>query len=153
LLFASASILAGCERGEAHITEQQERAVVASVDSATRAFEAAQRALDAERVVAHLAPEFYMHADGQRIGYDSVVTNIRRDFSQARHVEPGFQAIDVLVLSPRTALASFRYRDSVVAADGALRRFRGATTLAWTRRGTGWLIVYAHADHEEDRVP
>jgi ketosteroid isomerase-like protein len=125
---------------------------MSSVDSATRAFESAQRARDPARVVAHLSPDFYMHVDGQRLGRDAVVQNIQRDLAAAHQVEPGFQNIEVIVLSAQTAVASFRYHDTVVGAHNVQRRFRGATTLVWARayRGAAWLIVYAHADHQVD---
>ncbi|MGH7468008.1 MAG: YybH family protein [Longimicrobiales bacterium] len=143
--------LSACQGSAAVPTEQQSLTITASVDSATRAFESAQRALDPARVIAHLSPDFYMHVDGQRLSRDVVEENIRRDLGSVRQVEPGFQAIEVIVQSAKTAVASFRYHDSVIGADGALRRLRGATTLVWSRRGTDWLIVYAHADHHIDQ--
>jgi hypothetical protein len=132
------------------MNEDQRRAVIASVDSATRAFERAQRARDPERVVAHLAPDFYMYADGRRLDHGSVVGNIRRDFAAVRHVEPGFYDLEVAAQAPTAAVASFRFRDSIVGIDGAVRRSHGTTTLAWARRGADWLIVYAVADHESE---
>jgi hypothetical protein len=132
------------------MNEDQRRAVIASVDSATRAFEQAQRARAAERVVAHLAADFYMYADGRRLDYASVVGNIRRDFAAVRHVEPGFHDLEVAVQAPGAAVASFRFRDSIVGIDGAVRRAHGTTTLAWARRGADWLIMYAVAEHEPD---
>jgi ketosteroid isomerase-like protein len=141
--------LTACQ-GSALSPEQQSRLVVASVDSATRAFESAERARDPARVIAHLSSDFYMHVDGQRLGRAEVAGNIQRDLGAARQVEPGFQKIEVIVQGPQTAVAAFRYHDAVTGADGTVRRFRGATTLVWARRGQDWLIVYAHADHQPD---
>lgn len=127
--------------------DAERRAIAASVDSATRAFEQAQRARDADRVIAHLAPDFYMYADGARVDYDAVVAGMRGTFPTIRHVEPGFADVDVKVLGRDAALVSLRFRDSVTTIAGELRHHRGATTLVWERRGGDWLLTYADADH------
>jgi hypothetical protein len=121
--------------------------VTAAVDSAVRAFEAAQRGRDAAAAVALLAPEFYMYTDGVRTGYDSVAASIRRSFPAVRYLDPGFQDVRVHPLSENSALSSFRFRDSLVTGDGVSQRFTGATTLLWERRDGRWLMTYGHADH------
>jgi hypothetical protein len=147
LCLAAVSWLIGCHPDAAPLSNARRQAIATSIDSATRAFEAVQRSLDPDAAIGHLAPEFYMYADGRRLGYDSVVTSIRRSFHAARQLEPGFRNIEVIVQGPYAALASFEFRDSMVDTVGTLHRFRGATTLAWARRGSDWLIVYADADH------
>jgi hypothetical protein len=147
LCLAAMSWLIGCRPEAMPLTNSRRQTIATSVDSATRAFESAQRSLDPEAAIVHLAPEFFMYADGRRLGYDSVITNIRRSFHATRQLEPGFRNIEVIVQGADAALASFEFRDSVVDKDGALHLFRGATTLAWARTGSDWLIVYADADH------
>ena len=136
-----------CGGAGAPLTDAERQAIAASVDSATRAFEAAQRALDAERVVSHLAPDFYMYTDGRRVVYDSTVAQIRQTIPTLQHLEPGFADIEVIVLGRDGAVVSFTFRDSIVDASGTTFGFRGPTTLVWERRGTDWLIKYADADH------
>jgi hypothetical protein len=154
-LFAVAVLLSlgACRADRASLTHGARQALAASVDSATRAFESVQRVLDAEGAIAFLAPDFYMYVDGRRVGYDSVAVSIRRSFRVTRHHEPNFRDIEVIVLGPDAAAASFRFHDSIIVADGALQRFRGATTLVWARRAEKWQIVYADADHYAESVP
>lgn len=135
---------AACAGGSDHARRE---AVVASVDSAARSFEAAQRARDAVRTIAHLAPDFYMYNDGVRVGYDSVAASIRRTMGGLRHLEPGFENLEVRPLGPEAALVSLTFHDSIVTDSGKTLTFRGPTTLVWERRGRDWLIVYADADH------
>jgi ketosteroid isomerase-like protein len=144
---AALALLAACGPGHRTVSDAERRDVAAAVDSATRAFEAAERARDAEGVVAHLAPEFYMYVDGVRAGYDSVVAGIRRGLPTYKHFEPGFDDVEVIVLGRDAAVASFTFHDSIVTASGETQRLRGPTTLVWVRRDGDWRIAYADADH------
>jgi hypothetical protein len=105
-------LFSACQAGGASLTDAERAAIAASADSATRAFESAERALDAERVIAHLAPEFYMYNDGVRSEYDSVAASIRRTLGTFQHFEPGFTAVEVIVLGRDGAVVSFTFRDS-----------------------------------------
>jgi len=129
------------------LTDTERQAVAAIVDSATHAFEDAERALDAEAALAHIAPDFYMYNDGVRIGYDPTVQMIRQNFGTLQHLDPGFANLEIKVLGWDAALATFTFRDSIVDGTGSSFSFRGSTTLLWERRGTDWLITYADADH------
>jgi len=140
-------LVGDCRPPDQPLTDADRRTITTSVDSATRAFEQAQRARDPERAIGHLAPDFYMYNDGVRSSHDSVVAGIRRTMGTFRHLEPGFANVEVRALGPAAALVSLTFRDSITTASGETRRFRGATTLVWERRGADWLIVYADADH------
>jgi len=122
-------------------------AVEVAVDSATRAFEAAERTRDAEAAVAHLAPDFTIFVDGSRIDYEASAAGMRATLPTLRHFEPGWVDLRVRALSPTLAISSFTFNDSIVAEDGTLTRATGPTTLVWERRGEDWLIVYGDADH------
>ncbi len=139
--------------GEAPLTDVERRSIAASIDSATRAFEAAERTRDPERVIAHLAPDFYMYMDGVRADYSSTTAQIRGTLGTFQYLEPGFADIEVTVLGRDGAMASLTFQDSMVDASGATLQFRGATTLVWERRGTDWLITYADADHYPAAIP
>ena len=132
---------------EVNMTPDARNAIVVAVDSATRSFENAERARDPEAAIAHLAPEFYIYADGVRTGYDDAVEGMRSFMGSLQHFEPGWENVEVVVLGPRAALSTFTFRDSIVTAEGELQMARGPTTLAWELRGDDWLIVYADADH------
>lgn len=139
--------LSACQADRPPLDDTARAAIAASVDSAVRAFEAAERARDAERVIAHLAPEFYMYNDGVRADRAAAVGSIRSSLGSFRYFEPGFQNLETRVLGRDAALVSLTFQDSIVDAAGQVLRFRGPTTLIWERRGQDWLITYADADH------
>ncbi len=138
---------AACSSGSSTLSEADRTAIAAAVDSATRAFQAAERARDPERAIAHLAPDFSMYIDGVRTSYDAVVESIRATMGTFRHFEPQWNDLIVRVLGPNAAVVSFTFRDSIVTESGDILRSTGPTTLVWERRGTDWLIVFADADH------
>lgn len=144
---AAATAGAGVQAAEAAFDDTIRARVEAEVDSATRAFEAAERARDAEAAVAHLAPDFSIFADGQRVSYEESVAGIRATLPTHRHFEPGWEDLRVRALSPTLAISSFTFNDSIVDSEGALKMARGPTTLVWERRGGRWLIIYGDADH------
>jgi len=145
-------ILVACAAPD-HLTTAERRVIAAQVDSATRAFQAAERDRDAERVVAHLAPDFYMYNDGARTGYDSVVANIRTTMPTLRVFATEWHDVQVVVLGRNGAVASFTFEDMVVTAAGDTLRMTGPTTLVWRRQANDWRIAYADADHYPVRSP
>ncbi len=138
---------AACSSDGGALSDADRTAIGASVDSATRAFQAAERARDAERTIAHLAPDFSMYIDGVRTSYDAVVGSIRATMVTFQHFEPRWTDLVVRVLGPNAAVVSFTFRDSIVTESGEILRSTGPTTLVWERHGTDWLIVFADADH------
>ena len=138
--------LAACHSGD-RFDDGERRVVIAAVDSALWSFELAQRTLQAERAIALMAPEFFMYTDGVEQGRDSVAAGIRRSFAGLQHLEPGFADIRIRPLSRTSALSSFRFRDSLMTAEGVVMRYTGATTLLWERRDGHWTMIYGHADH------
>jgi ketosteroid isomerase-like protein len=122
-------------------------AVSAAADSATRSFQAAERARDPAAAIRHLAPDFDMLVDGRRIPYDSVVASVRRTLPALTSFATEWRDLHVRVLGPDAALVSFVFHDTVVTTEGDTARFTGPTTLVWQRRGADWLLVFADADH------
>ncbi len=147
------AVATACSSAGGSLSETERGAIEASVDSATRAFQAAERARDAERTIAHLAPDFYMYNDGVRSSYDSVVASIRSTFGTFQHFEPRWRDLAVRVLGPDAALVTLIFRDSIVMASGETVRFTGPTTLVWERRGADWLVIFADADHYPVTIP
>lgn len=147
LCLAVLTILGACTSPGGSLTDAERQAIVVSVDSATRAFEAVERDRDAEGIIRHLAPDFYMYVDGTRAGYDSTVAGIRRTIPTLQVFEPTFEDLEVIVLGPDAASVSFTFRDLKVTATGDTITAEGPTTLVWVRTGPGWHIRYADADH------
>ena len=137
----------------APLTEAERAAIVQRVDSATRAFADAQRARDPDRVLAHVAPEFYMYQDGTRADYATVTQQIYETMPSLRVFETTWEPLEVTPLGRDHALATFLFADSVILGDGTLLMVGGPTTLVWERRGPDWLIIYADADHYPDSLP
>ena len=146
-------VATACSSAAGSLSEAERNAIEASVDSATRAFQAAERARDAERTIAHLAPDFYMYNDGVRSDYDSVVTSIRGTMGTFQHFEPQWKNLTVRALGPNAALVTFVFLDSIVMASGETIQMTGPTTLVWERRGLDWLIIFADADHYPVTLP
>lgn len=137
----------GCSNERGVLTDTERLAIQHSVDSATRAFAQAQRDLDADRVIAHLAPEFYMYLDGVRVDYDAIVPTMRASFGALRQLDTRFRDVEVIVLGPNAAVTTFTFHDEVTDSTGTVAIGTGPTTLAWVRNDHDWLIVYADADH------
>jgi ketosteroid isomerase-like protein len=123
---------------------------VAAVEARMRSFEAAERDLDAERVLAHFAqaPEFHVYNDGHLLTYDQVAAGVRGGFPRVRAMETPFTNVRVSVLSPEYVLVSATLRRTVT--DGAGTRSHGAATWLWRQIDAQWLIVYGQLDHRPD---
>ena len=144
----SLALSAACvNAGTPTFTDAQRTEVAAAVDSAVRAFRQAEVDRDPARAVAHLWPEFYMYADGVRSDYESVRENILATMANLRLFETEWTDVEVVPLASNSALSSFLFRDSIIAADGTLLHTQGPTTLVWERRGDEWRILYGDADH------
>ncbi len=117
---------------------------------ALRSFEAAQRTLDPDAVIAFLAPEFSMLQDGVRFDRESTVEQIRAALPTLRAFEPRFEDVQVIVLAPDAALTSMTFRDRTTAADGAITNTSGPSTLLWRLHAGRWRIVFADSDHDSE---
>ena len=141
----------GCTAAESPPVEGE--SVTVAVQSATEAFLDAQRARAPEDAIRLLAPEFYMYADGVRLGYDSVAAQIRRTLPALTALEPTWERVEVRPLGPNHALVTATFRDFIIGAEGDTSRLRGPTTLIWRRYESGWKIIYADAVHYPDSLP
>ena len=131
---------------------QQRKQVTAAVESAMHSFEQAERARDAETLIAHFArvPEFHIYSDGNRLSYDGMAGYIREAFPTLRSIEGGFVDLNIIVLAPDAALATGAFREATTDAFGDTVRVRGAASWLWRQIDGRWLIVYGHADHYPD---
>lgn len=132
--------------------DRQREAIVALIEARMRSFEAAERDLDAERVLAHFAsgPEFHVYNDGCLVTYDQVVAAVRGGFPKLRAMETPFANVRVCVLGPEYALVSATLRRTVTDGAGTVTRSQGAATWLWRRIDGQWLIVYGQLDHRPD---
>ena len=140
-------LVEACTSAEVDFDQTAQAVIVRRVDSATKAFADAERARDPDLVLAHIAPEFYMYVDGNRVGYDSVASQIRQTFPSLSSFETTWTDVEVRALGMRHALATFRFRDRLIDSAGSATSFVGPTTLIWERRGENWVIIYADSDH------
>ncbi len=117
-----------------------------------QSFAAAERALDADGLIAHFAPvpEFHVYNDGQRLDYEAISANVRNGFPSLRSIEGGFHDIQVLVLAPDAALVTAGFREVIADDAGSVTRVRGAASWLWRCIDGSWRIVYGHADHYPD---
>ena len=120
-----------------------------AIESRMASFEAAERSLDAEALLAHFsnARDFYMHNDGHRLAFDEVAAAVRGAFPGLASLEGGFVGLDVQVLTKDAALATARFRETITTADGTKISQRGAASWLWRRKGDNWKIAYGHVDH------
>jgi len=82
--------------------------VATEVEGAMRSFEQAERARDAETLIAHFAaiPAFHMYSDGTRLSFDQMTGYVRETFPKLRSLEGGFIDLNVIALAPDAALAA-----------------------------------------------
>ena len=136
------------------MTEPRCKDIEAAVLAAVRSFEDAERARDADALLAHFArtPDFHIYSDGQRLSYDAMATYVRQVFPTLRSLEGGFVDLDVMVLSTDAALVTGTFRERTTDAAGSATSVRGAATWLWRQIDGRWLIVYGQADHYPDAV-
>ena len=147
---AVAIAITACLGGSCRGTPPDETGVAAAVLARLQEFERAERSLDPDRVLAFLAPDFAMFQDGERVGRDATVAQIRTVMPSLRAFDASFEDVQVIVLGADAALTSMTFRDTITAADGATTTMRGPSTLLWRRRDGVWSIVFADSDHYPD---
>jgi ketosteroid isomerase-like protein len=140
---------AACSPSEAPMDESMRTQIAEAVQQRVRSFEAAERALDAEALVSHFStgPAFYIYSDGQRLTYDVMSTAVRGVFPTLRSIEGGFEDIDIMVLSPDTALVTAAFQETVTDRGGNQVVQHGSATWLWRQVEGGWQIAYGHVDH------
>lgn len=141
-----------CSRGVAEMDESQRTRITQAIEQAMRSFEAAERALDAERLIGHFAavPDFYLYNDGDRLTYEVVSAGVRGTFPTLRSIEGGFSDVHVMVLAADAALATARFQETVTDSTGTATRLHGAASWLWRQVNGEWRIVYGHVDHYAD---
>lgn len=151
--------LAGCSHSATGSAGTQaafdSAAVAASVDSAVRAFMAAELARDADAATAHFLrdADFRVHSDLDRFEYDSARAVVARTLPALRSVEGGFDTVEVMVIGPAAALATTPFHETLTDSAGKATRLRGLTTWLWQRVGDDWKVRYIHAAHYPDPAP
>ena len=99
------------------------------------------------------AGDFYMHNDGQRLGFEAVAGAVRNAFPTLSALEGGFVGLDVHVLAADAALTTARFQETITTVGGATIRQYGAASWLWRLRGSEWKIAYGHVDHYPDATP
>ena len=128
----------------------ERQAVITAVTARIRSFEAAERARDAEAVVAHYASvsEFYFYHDGRRATYDVMVAGVRKGLPAVQSLDVTYADVEVSAPGAEQALASATFQRAIVMqGTGATVRQQGAVSWLWRKVGTQWLIVQGHISH------
>lgn len=136
--------------------EQREHAQIGeAIERRMASFEAAEGSLDASALLKHFstAGDFYMHNDGQRLGFEAIAGAVRNAFPTLSALEGGFVGLEVHVLAADAALATARFRETITTTGGTPVRQQGAASWLWRLRGGEWVIVYGHVDHYPDTMP
>ena len=141
----------GCGPGES-LSDDERSQIEGSVLAAVDAFADAERRRDVEAILALIAPDFYMYADGARVDYESVAAQIRSTMPALQRFETTWSDVEVTVLARDQAFVSLVFRDVVTDGDGVTTRLRGPTTFVWSLRDGSWRIIYADADHYPDAL-
>lgn len=128
----------------------------AQIETAVRAFRAADTARDAEAVIGLLWPEYTMLVDGTRLGYEEAAAGAREFMGRVTLFHTEWYDLQVTPLAENAAVASFEFRDSIITTGGELIRNHGTTTFVWQRRRGEWRVLFADAKHDpiaSDSVP
>jgi hypothetical protein len=141
----------GLEGGGGVMSTAEQQAITTAVTARVHSFEAAERARDAEALVAHYAstPEFHFYHDGRRADYDVMVAGVRKALPAVQSLDVTYSDVEVLALDAEHALASATFRREIVmgAATAATVRQQGAVSWLWVKMGAQWLIVQGHISH------
>jgi ketosteroid isomerase-like protein len=137
--------------GGAEVMEKAQRDdVLSAVSARVRSFATAERARDAEQLLAHYAsgPECHFYHDGRRANYDVIAGGVRKALPGVRSLEVAYDDVEVTVLSAEYALASATFRrDVVIDSTGAAVRQEGGVSWIWRNMDGKWLIVHGHISH------
>ena len=139
----------GCGAGGS-LSDDERSQIEGKVLVVVDAFAEAERRRDVEAILAFIAPDFYMYADGARVDYETVAAQIRSTMPALQRFETTWSDVEVTVLARDQALVSLVFRDAVTDGDGVTTRLRGPTTFVWSLREGGWRLIYADADHYPD---
>lgn len=136
------------------MNEPERNRIVQAIEQAMRSFEAAERALDADRLVRHFAPvpDFHLYNDGVLLSYDAVTAGVRNAFPTLRSLDGGFSNLQVMVLASDAALVTSTFQEAVTDSTGTRVRQHGAASWLWRHIDGKWQIVFGHVDHYPDSV-
>ena len=143
-------VLAASIEESAEQMNAEQEAIKAAVTARVRSFEAAERARDAEKLVAHYAsvPEFYFYHDGRRATYDVMATGVRKALPAVRSLNVTYSDVEVSALGSEYAIASATFnREIVMEGTGATVRQQGGVSWLWQKMGAQWFIVQGHISH------
>src|SRR5437867_12283019 len=92
VLLGVAVLLVDCRQRPVARDDTQRKRITVAVEDAIHSFERAERARDAEALIAHFAaiPEFHIYSDGARLSYDEMTALVRRTLPTLRSIEGGF---------------------------------------------------------------
>ena len=145
LLLASL-VLHGCRTNSAP-AEFTPSEVSSEIERLVHQFEDANTSLDPDQTVSMLWPEFQMRVDDRWTTYQDLADGSRDYMAALASLHTVWSDLRVVPLSNEYAIASFSFRDSIVANDGTVRLSQGPTSLVWENRQGVWKMIFGDADH------
>lgn len=142
------TLVAACATPEsAPLTESERVAITDAVVAGMHDYEAAIKALDVQRVLAHYQSDSqFRFIDNETVySYDSLGSLVQQLFGSLRGYDGGFGPIHVNVLSRDAAIADAPYTDVYTDTAGAVTRIQGMVTWVWVRGPSGWRITHGQA--------
>ena len=126
----------------------------ATVDSLMRDYVDAIVVGDWRRAISHYSqePDFLVYTTGTPLGFDSVVSRVRKSAESRSSVELEPIDVEVTLLSDGAAVASFTHRQRIVDNRGAETVLRGSASWVWVQRDSGWKILHGSAVHLPDTI-
>lgn len=125
-------------------------AMIAVLTARVHSFEAAERARDSERLIAHYAsgPGFYFYHDGRRATLDVLAAVVRQALPAVRSLDVTYADVEVSALGSEYALVSATFRRQIVLeSTGPTIQQQGGVSWLWRNIDGQWLIVHGHISH------
>lgn len=141
-------ILSSCDK-QAKIKKEETDTVglIEQVKFQVNAFHAADTALNSDKVIDLLWPEFTMLADGNYIEFNDVKTGSKKFMTSLKSFNTQWNDLRIIPLGKNHAISSFIFIDSLVAKDGTITKSKGPNTFIWEKRDGEWKVLYGDADH------
>jgi hypothetical protein len=122
---------------------------------AFRAYEAALRSLQPDRLLAFYAhePDFRGYLDGRILTYDEIAAMMRQALPNLQRIDGGIPDPIVTVITPEVVVTSGNLRETTTDKVGQVNDVSGTVSFVWVKRSTVWKVLYWHVHHAGASIP
>lgn len=146
LLFGGAGL--GCQdAGSSELTDAQEAALTDTIRAQVEEIVRHHDQLDADALLQHYSDDVQSYILGDPYSGAEFRKWYRGQVGAFQSISVEIVNAQVNVLSPRSAVASYRYQERVVDTTGREIPVTGVQTLAFERQEGTWKVVQFHAQH------